>query len=261
MRRLPLPLRSGDSRAATVGGGAMRKMPTSNKGKPRQTKSVIAGRAADDRGRTNSKKSTFLIVENYEPLARALASILTNYGDVTVATSVQQARQTLTNGTYWDAAIFDILLQGGSGLDLLAEARSAFPTLRALVLTSSLDPEHMRAAYDLGAAFLPKPARRKQLERFGHAVASDAGLEEATNAWAARYGLTPMEKDLLQGAARGENREMTAQRRHRSTQTLKVQAASLLRKTGDLSMHHAIERILRELAFANRDFGFRDSER
>jgi DNA-binding NarL/FixJ family response regulator len=52
--------------------------------------------------------------------------------------------------------------------------------------------------------------------------------------------------DILRRAARGENRDTIAAFRSSSPSTVKRQIVDLLQKTGDESLHAAIERLTRE---------------
>jgi DNA-binding CsgD family transcriptional regulator len=64
-------------------------------------------------------------------------------------------------------------------------------------------------------------------------------------------GLTNAESDLLRRSALGESRSEIADARGTSEHTIKTQIARLLHKTGDGSLHEAVERLLREVAHAS----------
>ena len=80
--------------------------------------------------------------------------------------------------------------------------------------------------------------RRRVTARTLSSVASD---------WAERYGLSGTELEILILAAHGSSREALARDRHVTVNTIKRQIFTLLRKTGDASLLHAVTRLLREV--------------
>jgi len=54
-----------------------------------------------------------------------------------------------------DVAILDIKLADdkGSGIDVLAEVRKTLPSIRAIVMSNYITPQHIRASADAGAEY------------------------------------------------------------------------------------------------------------
>jgi DNA-binding NarL/FixJ family response regulator len=110
-----------------------------------------------------------------------------------------------------------------------------------------MEPEYIAAAYRLGARYLVKPVLSSDVERFVRSIPLTSRLETVARAWAGRYGLSPAETDVLVGGALGEDRETIARRRESTLETVKSHVANLLRKTGDVGLLEAANRLLREL--------------
>lgn len=72
----------------------------------------------------------FLVVEDDAAVGRALSRIVRSYGEVALATTASDARRLLEDAGPWQAFLLDVGLPDGSGLDLLADVRGAFPRPR-----------------------------------------------------------------------------------------------------------------------------------
>jgi DNA-binding NarL/FixJ family response regulator len=72
-------------------------------------------------------------------------------------------------------------------------------------------------------------------------------VKRTTKAWAAEYGLSKGLVDVLERAALGETRDAIAADRGSSRQTVRSQASTLLRRTGDKSLDLAVGRLLRDV--------------
>jgi CheY-like chemotaxis protein len=98
---------------------------------------------------------------------------LRGYAELTFASTFAEAKRLLEGGEAFDALVFDVLLDQGTGLDLLAFARGArYVTTPAILLTGSLRSEWVNAAHALGAELLTKPYPTEQLRNFVRRVAS-----------------------------------------------------------------------------------------
>ena len=140
----------------------------------------------------------------------------------------------LRDGSPWTGFVFDVELPDGSGLDLLAQARQQHPITPAMVLTGNNRDAAANAAYDLRAHYCIKPVATERIEQFLKDAASmEARLSPALHLWAARYGLSEAETDLLRRTALGESKSAIAAARAVSPETIKTQIGTLLDKTGD----------------------------
>lgn len=107
-----------------------------------------------------------LVVEDDEQLSRSMGRFLTQRGFVVrrVETEVD-ALQVLSEATP-DAAILDVHLRDGSGLQVLKNLRRAGSTTPAIVITADDSLAVRQQAEQLGvAAFLTKPVKPLELLR------------------------------------------------------------------------------------------------
>jgi DNA-binding NarL/FixJ family response regulator len=192
----------------------------------------------------------YLLVEDDPLLARALSRFLERTGSCTVVGTVREAMVHLEAGGTWTAFFFDVELPDGSGIDVLAHARAAYPSTPALVMTGSTARSAIIGAYEHRAEFVLKPVVPRHIERFLATCAEsfDARLAVVVDVWTTRYALSEAQSDILLRAARGARREAIARARGTTDLTVKTQIRSLLVKTGDDDLQGAVERVLRESA-------------
>jgi DNA-binding NarL/FixJ family response regulator len=197
----------------------------------------------------------FLVLEDEATVVSGLARLIRPFGDAFPALTIRQADSLLAEGIPWTALILDCRLPDGSGLDVLARARTWYPVVPAMVLTGHNDDVVANAAYDLNADYVVKPVKGERLVRFLTRASSARAertlaerIERVVAEVARCQGLSVAEADVLLRAARGESRDEIAAARATSPWTIKNQIASLLRKTGDDSLHAAAERVLRDAA-------------
>jgi DNA-binding response OmpR family regulator len=110
--------------------------------------------------------SRFLVVEDDDAIGRALTRIVRPYGEVALATTASDARRLLEQAGPWQAFLLDVGLPDGSGLELLADVRGAFPSTPALVLTGRTEASTINAAFDLDAHYAVKPIDESRVRRF-----------------------------------------------------------------------------------------------
>ena len=95
-----------------------------------------------------------LLVDDHEVVRRGLRQWLTeSYPDAEFgeAGTVPAAREAMTLGP-WQLMLLDISLPGGSGLELLAQARQLCPQMAVLVLSVHPEEKFAVRAFKLGAA-------------------------------------------------------------------------------------------------------------
>ena len=115
--------------------------------------------------RSDQPGSKVLVVEDDAVMASAIESLLRRFGHAcTSATSAEGALDSL------DAAPFDLMVSdvnlgtGGSGLELVAAAKSGDPDLAVLMVSGLDDPDTANAALDLGAfGYIIKPFAMNEL--------------------------------------------------------------------------------------------------
>ncbi|MEO8878164.1 MAG: response regulator [Polyangiaceae bacterium] len=195
----------------------------------------------------------FLIVEDMPRIASFLARVVRNHGgEPVLACSVHEANELLEEARAWSGFLIDVGLPDGSGLDVLARAREHYPGTPALILTGSMEREHINTAFDLNAHYIVKPPEKEHLERFFRDTASfNSRLERTARVWSNRFGLSASEIDILVRAANGEHREAIATARDSSKLTIKKHIANLLKKTAESSLFVVAQKLLREAADSN----------
>jgi DNA-binding NarL/FixJ family response regulator len=96
-----------------------------------------------------------LIAENHRDLSDIMSQLIDTEADMRCVGQVAQAGEVLAAArrTEADAVILDLMLQGGSGLPLIAELAAALPSLRIIVFSGiAFSEEVAREARRRGAA-------------------------------------------------------------------------------------------------------------
>ncbi len=190
-----------------------------------------------------------LLVEDDVLLANSLTRIVRTYAEPIVAGTVREATRLLASANRWRAFFIDLGLPDGSGLEVLARARTTHPLTPAMILTGAAEPEAINAAHDLHADYVVKPPVAGRIDRFLRSAASfSTRLTTLAGAWAERYALSEAEADIVRRSALGEGTAAIAAARDSSRLTVKKQVSCLLRKTGDSSLHAAVYRLVVEAA-------------
>ncbi len=95
-----------------------------------------------------------LLVEDHAAFREALAFLLGREPDLEVvaqASSLTEAREALPNGNF-DVAVVDLGLPDGDGRELIGELRRASPGTSVLVLSATIEPEHLDDLRSAGAS-------------------------------------------------------------------------------------------------------------
>jgi DNA-binding NtrC family response regulator len=192
----------------------------------------------------------YILVGDDDPtFVAALSPLLLQHGRVQVARTVECAFAALVERAHLRAVLVSFCLPGdGSGLDVIAEVGRSHPGTPTALFGGCPNLRAANAAYLAGADYLEKPIDKRCIERFMNVRLPLAQrIEVKAQGWQERHHLSRAEKDILCRAALGESRETIAAFRSSSPLTVKRQVADLLQKTGDESLHAAIERLTREL--------------
>jgi DNA-binding response OmpR family regulator len=107
----------------------------------------------------------FLIVDDHAPFRNALGRSLRPFGSVGHAATCADGREMIAREP-WTALFIDVSLPDGSGLDLLAHARTTGCTTPTLVLSVRRDAHTIRRAVDLAADIIVKPGEWQQIDTF-----------------------------------------------------------------------------------------------
>jgi DNA-binding NarL/FixJ family response regulator len=193
-------------------------------------------------------RPTFLLIEDNKAYARAIAKVLSKWGDVTVVESVLEGRH-VTKGGRWDAIVSDVALPDGSGLVLVELLLKARPGTAVLVISGEPDENAIARAHKIGADYAVKPVSSALLEAFARSAAPmRKRVANIADSWRERYGLSGAERDVLARAAAGESYDEMASGRGSSPETVRTQVRALLKKTGHDSLQVLASEVLRELA-------------
>ncbi|MBL9134217.1 MAG: response regulator [Verrucomicrobiales bacterium] len=126
-----------------------------------------------------------LIVDDERGVRQTLGAFLLSDGhEVQLADSGDSARRLLSSAAF-DVALLDLVLPGGSGLELLPEVKRACPAAQVVMMTGEPGFETARDAIRAGAVdYLPKPIDKesilravRQAIRFGELVEEKRRLE------------------------------------------------------------------------------------
>lgn len=106
---------------------------------------------------------TILVVDDQPEIRRALTDWLMRAGHVPITARSGSEASTLLRGMEVDALVTDLVMPHGNGLELIMEAREAFPDLRIVAISSG---EQSEAALAAGAhSCLRKPLSAESLLR------------------------------------------------------------------------------------------------
>jgi DNA-binding NarL/FixJ family response regulator len=198
------------------------------------------------------RTSPLLLVEDEELLAQSLIRTLSGLRRTERAATVAEARERLDTTPSWLAAVVDIGLPDGSGLDVVRYARQKLPLLPVLILTAREDEPLINEAHVLRASYAVKPFDLGEMRRFvlraeSFEAVPNSVLDESVAELAKECGLTRREAEVVAAAfARRSRREVLATLGV-SENTLKSQVKSILRKTGHDSMQALSRALLRDV--------------
>jgi DNA-binding NarL/FixJ family response regulator len=220
---------------------------------------------ANDGHPTADAVRRILIVEDNAAMARSLAGIAKNFGNVTVEATVGGAMERLASHATWIAFIVDLGLPDGSGLEVVSDIRARDQKVPALVLTGNHEHDAINAAFDLRAQYLEKPARASQIRQF-LASAKERALgrpllrnepptplrdpsrliiEECIARLARSSELTPIDVDMIDACLHGFSRKEYVDAHGISVNTYKKRVRRALRKVGASSLGEVRDRLLK----------------
>lgn len=185
-----------------------------------------------------------LIVEDDARQVQAISRRIRKPLQSVAVHSVEAAKGALSIPMRLAAAVVDIGLPDGNGLDVVEHMRANGITAPVLVLTGQLDRDLINRAYALDAAYLCKPAFGDALHAFFQRAASGEVLPlqvlDAIDELTERCGLTTREREIVQRAVGGVPRSYLAEVMNVAENTLKTQIGHLLEKTGHTSLSEVV---------------------
>ncbi len=201
----------------------------------------------------------FLVVEDYQPTARAIARLLRREGTALVAYTVREALDAMRSAPQLTAAIVDIRLPDGTGFEVLEAVRKLDASVPLLVVSSLYDHETINRAQLLGAHYVRKPASEENLHAFLHRIAlrerkPRPSLMRLVRQMAVRYQLSGRESELLFCVASGVSLSEAPEHMGILPSTVKTLTRRLLRKCEAPSVD-ALVRPLQRMALQGKLWG------
>ncbi|HHH28038.1 MAG TPA: response regulator transcription factor [Polyangiaceae bacterium] len=204
----------------------------------------MKGRAPKQSGVQKSSGRAVLIVDDDTHVARAVQRFIPPPDQGVIVASVAEARGSLATGTTFRAAVVDIGLPDGSGLDVVRLLREREPAVPILVLTARLDRTLVNDVHELGAELVCKPDFTSNLQAFFERVYDSRQRspldDDHVEAVITELALTPRERDIVRLSMSGVPRGRLAEVMGISENTLKKQVRSLLEKTRQSSLSEAL---------------------
>lgn len=201
---------------------------------------------------TGETVGDLLLVEDERKAGDAIARVLALHGSVRRAERVRDAMTELrTAGRNWIAAVIDVGLPDGSGMDLATRLLEPPHAMPCLVITGDDDRYLANEAHAAGAEFVFKPVKVNDIERFVvRAVAKRpvTRIAAALDAYAAEVGYSAREKDIVRLALAGVERRDISGRLDTQDSTVKTQVRSILGKSPGASDLGGVVRIILERA-------------
>ncbi|GAA4936662.1 LuxR family two component transcriptional regulator [Actinomycetospora succinea] len=181
-----------------------------------------------------------LVVDDHRVFTDALRMSLERQDDVAAVTVAHSAREALARArrVELDAAIIDLDLPDGSGLDVVAALRGLRPGARTIVLTAHARPDLAERAIAAGAAaFL---AKEGTLDRVLGALRASAAPVVDVPAALGAIELTPRESDVLRLLGQGREPARIAVELRLSLHTVRGHVKALMAKLGVHSQLEAV---------------------
>jgi DNA-binding NarL/FixJ family response regulator len=191
-------------------------------------------------------REKILIVEDEKSLSTTLVRATETYFAAVCAASKAAAIDLVDGGEQVVAAIVDVGLPDGDGMDVVAALRKRSADMPILVLTGSNEPSTINRAQLLRAEYVVKPFFKDNLQRFvQRALAHHSAIDkEALQAQVAQITsdcrLSAREAQILIFAVEGVPRRKMAEVLDVSENTVKTQVRSLLDKLGKETLSDAV---------------------
>ena len=191
-------------------------------------------------------RGKILIVEDEPSLSTALVRTTEAYFAPVTTSSVRAAIDAVEGGEDVCAAIVDIGLPDGTGLDVVTALRRRRPDVPILVLTGSNDPATINHAQLLRAEYVVKPFFSDNVARFvQRAVARKPSVEvekllAVVTRVASDHSLSAREQQILTSVVEGVPRRRLAEVLGVSENTVKSQVRTLLDKLGLTSLSDVV---------------------
>lgn len=187
-----------------------------------------------------------VIVDDHPLVRRGLREALATDSSVTVTAEAARSEEALTAlaGHPCDVLLLDLSLPGRGGLDVLAEVRRRFPSVRTLIVSSHDNAAQIVRAMRAGAVgYLTKAASEQELLRAIHSVyQTGRHITDEVGAVLAEFvhggdggtvgDLSDREIEVLLRLAKGESVSAIADQLSLSVKTISTYRSRVLEKLG-----------------------------
>lgn len=189
-----------------------------------------------------------LVVDDEERVASSVVRAASRHAPAFRAASLHEAlAMSRMPGKKWIAAIVDVGLPDGSGLDLVRRLREHLPGLPVLVMTGREERHIANEAQAGGAYFAFKPIGIADVDAFMRRVITAlprSKVAAALDALARSADLSIRETEILELTLEGLSRAALRERFDVKDSTLKTQIRSILTKCGEPDLDALVQRIL-----------------
>lgn len=201
-------------------------------------------------------KATILIADDHPLFRDALKQAIEGFEfpcTIHMAGSLEEAQEVLGKFSDMDLVLLDLAMPGASGFSGLAQLRSEFPAIPAVVVSASEDPTTVRRCLDLGASgFIPKSSSGEAIRTGVLAVLKgnvwvpegvDLDVEddpETADMFRRIKSLTPQQARVLGMLSEGLLNKQIAYELNVSEATVKAHVSAVLLKLGVDSRTQAV---------------------
>ena len=193
-----------------------------------------------------AERIKILIVEDEPSLSTTLVRATETYFSPLCVGSKAAAMRVVEDGTEVAAAIVDVGLPDGDGLEVVARLRARFADLPILVLTGSMEPATINRAQLLHAEYVVKPFFTDNVAKFIQRALQRSSsvdkerLQGVVAQITREQRLSAREAQILIFAVEGVPRRHIADVLGVSENTVKSQVRSLLEKVGKQTLSEAV---------------------
>ena len=182
-----------------------------------------------------------LVADDHKLMVEGVRYALEAVDDIEIVAEASDGTQVLrlVHQTSPDLVLLDLRMPGMSGLACLDAIREKYPKLKVVVLSAFSDEEHIRSAFERGAAAyvvksvspLDLPSAIRQV--FEATVFQSYRLMTApTDEANLLHGLTEREAEMLKALARGLSNNAIGKELWVTEQTVKFHLRNIYRKLG-----------------------------
>lgn len=180
-----------------------------------------------------------LVVEDDPMVVASLCRALGKHAVVMSATTAAAALDALHSSEQVRAAIVDLGLPDGSGLDLARAIRAEYRELPIVIMSGHLTHDLVNRAFSLRSYYVVKPLSPTDMQCLVGWIGELGDIAPA--ALAERFALTPRESELLALSLGGYRRDVIRARLGIRESTVKKTVARLLRKFDATSLREIAE--------------------